>query len=112
MDDLASMSCSAPKIGGQPLNKTEMQNYLPQLPDWEVIEVDGIYRLTRQYKFSNFVKALEFTNLVGELAEKEDHHPTITTSWGSVSVTWWTHAVSGLHLNDFISAAKTDQIFS
>jgi 4a-hydroxytetrahydrobiopterin dehydratase len=55
---------------------------------------------------------LEFTNQVGELAEKEDHHPTILTEWGKVTVTWWTHVVKGLHLNDFISAAKTDQIFT
>ena len=56
--------------------------------------------------------ALEFTNQVGELAEQEDHHPSILTEWGRVTVTWWTHAVSGLHVNDFISAAKTDQLFA
>lgn len=112
MSDLKSMSCSAPKMGGPPLKSSEIQAYLPQIPDWEVIEVDGVKHLTRQYKFKNFVAALDFTNKVGELAEQEDHHPAILTEWGRVVVTWWTHAVNGLHLNDFISAAKTDQIFT
>jgi 4a-hydroxytetrahydrobiopterin dehydratase len=85
---------------------------LAQLPDWEVIELDSINQLSRTFKFNNFVTALEFTNQVGELAEQEDHHPSILTEWGRVTVTWWTHAVSGLHVNDFISAAKTDQLFA
>ncbi len=112
MSDLLSMSCSPPKMGGPSLSSSEIQTYLPQLPNWEVIEIDEIKRLSRYFKFTNFVTALEFTNMVGELAEQEDHHPTIVTEWGRVTVTWWTHAVSGLHLNDFISAAKTDQLFT
>jgi 4a-hydroxytetrahydrobiopterin dehydratase len=49
---------------------------------------------------------------VGEVAEAEDHHPALLTEWGKVTVTWWTHAVKGLHRNDFIAAAKTDQLHS
>ncbi|MCJ7537097.1 MAG: 4a-hydroxytetrahydrobiopterin dehydratase [Anaerolineales bacterium] len=112
MIDLKSMSCAPPRIGGAPLDNSDIETYLPQLPRWEVIEVDGEKRLTRQYKFNNFSAALKFTNNIGELAEQEDHHPAILTEWGRVTVTWWTHAVNGLHLNDFISAAKTDQIFT
>jgi len=112
MNDLRTMNCNPPKIGGPALDTSEINTYLPQIPDWEVIEVGGVKRLTHQYKFKNFVTALEFTNKVGVLAEQEDHHPAILTEWGKVTVTWWTHAVSGLHINDFISAAKTDQIFA
>ena len=112
MSDLRSMSCTPPRTGGPPLNKSDIETYLTQTPDWNVFESDGINRMTRQFKFNNFVTALEFTNRVGELAEQEDHHPAILTEWGRVTVTWWTHAVNGLHLNDFISAAKTDQIFT
>ena len=112
MSDLKSMSCTPPRTGHPPLNASEIETYLAQTPDWEVIEVDRVKQMSRQYKFNNFVSALDFTNRIGELAEQEDHHPAILTEWGRVTVTWWTHAVNGLHLNDFISAAKTDQIFT
>jgi 4a-hydroxytetrahydrobiopterin dehydratase len=88
----------------------EIQSYTPQVPEWEVIDVDGIKRLQRQFKLKNFSQALAFTNQVGALAEAEDHHPAILTEWGRVTVTWWTHKIKGLHRNDFIMAAKTDQL--
>ena len=59
----------------------------------------------------DFAEALEFTNDVGAIAEEEGHHPAILTEWGRVTVTWWTHKIRGLHRNDFIMAAKTDQIY-
>lgn len=111
MDKLKTMHCSPPKIGGPSLDLSDYEPYLPQIPAWEIIEVDDVMRLTRQYKFNNFITALNFTNQVGELAEQEDHHPAILTEWGKVRITWWTHVVHGLHLNDLICAAKTDQIF-
>jgi 4a-hydroxytetrahydrobiopterin dehydratase len=98
-------------MGGPSLPESEIKAYFPQVPDWEVVEVDSVKQLVRQYKFSNFTEALEFTNKIGELAEEEDHHPSILTEWGKVTVTWWTHAVGGLHHNDFITAAKSDQIY-
>jgi len=55
---------------------------------------------------------LEFTNKVGEIAEAEKHHPEIITEWGKATVTWWTHAINGLHKNDFVMAAKTDEILN
>jgi 4a-hydroxytetrahydrobiopterin dehydratase len=111
MRELSSMSCTPPVKGGSSLSQSDIESYHPQVSKWNVIEVDGIKRLNRQFVFNNFVGALNFTNKVGELAEKEDHHPTILTEWGKVTITWWTHAVEGLHLNDFIMAAKTDQIY-
>jgi 4a-hydroxytetrahydrobiopterin dehydratase len=84
----------------------------PQVPDWEVVEVEGILRLQRVFKHKNFAQALSFTNKVGELAEAEDHHPALLTEWGKVTVTWWTHKIKGLHRNDFIMAAKTDELYN
>ena len=55
--------------------------------------------------------AIAFTDAVGEEAEKEGHHPRLTTEWGKVAVTWWTHKIRNLHRNDFIMAAKTDRIY-
>ena len=81
-----------------------------QVPEWRIVEIDGIKRLERVFKFKNFAEALKFTNQIGELAEGEGHHPAILTEWGRVTVTWWTHKIKGLHRNDFIMAAKTDKI--
>ena len=111
MNELKSMSCIRPTKGGSSLSKSEIEAYLPQVPDWDIDEIEGVKRLVRQFKFGNFVEALDFTNRIGELAEQEDHHPAILTEWGKVTITWWTHAVEGLHLNDFITAAKSDQIY-
>ncbi|HSE95394.1 MAG TPA: 4a-hydroxytetrahydrobiopterin dehydratase, partial [Methylomirabilota bacterium] len=60
--------------------------------------------------FPTFVAALDFTNRVGALAEAEGHHPALLTEWGRVTVSWWTHAIRGLHRNDFVMAAKTDRL--
>jgi 4a-hydroxytetrahydrobiopterin dehydratase len=109
MTGLAQFQC-IPCRGGEPtLTGDEISSLEPEAPDWLVVERDGILRLERLFKFKNFVQALEFTNQVGELAEQQGHHPAILTEWGKVTVTWWTHKIKGLHRNDFIMAAKTDQ---
>jgi len=89
-----------------------MAEFLPQVPDWQIVEREGVQRLERVFKFKNFSQALAFTNRVGELAEAEGHHPALLTEWGKVTVTWWTHKIRGLHRNDFIMAAKTDKLYS
>jgi 4a-hydroxytetrahydrobiopterin dehydratase len=83
-----------------------------EIPQWSVVERDGIPRLERAFTFANFVDALAFTNAVGALAEAEGHHPALTTEWGRVTVGWWTHAIAGLHRNDFVMAAKTDERYA
>ena len=100
-----------PCHGGVPtLTDAEVDQYYKQLQSWSIVERDGIKRLERSFKFNDFAEALAFTNRVGELAEKEGHHPDILTEWGKVTVSWWTHAIKGLHKNDFIMAAKTDRL--
>jgi 4a-hydroxytetrahydrobiopterin dehydratase len=84
----------------------------PQVPQWQVVERDGIKRLQRVFTFKDFAQALEFTNRVGRIAEEEGHHPAILTEWGRVTVAWWTHKIRGLHQNDFIMAAKTDRLYA
>ena len=112
MEDLSQQRC-VPCRGGDPvLNDEEISPLLEQVPAWEVDEVDGVKRLRRVFKFKNFAQALEFTNRVGEIAEAEDHHPTLLTEWGRVTVTWWTHAIKGLHKNDFIMASRTDKLYT
>ena len=92
------------------LTDEEIAELKSQIPDWQIVERDGIRRLERVFRLKNFAQALEFTNRVGALAEAEGHHPALLTQWGSVTVTWWTHKIRGLHRNDFIMAAKTDRL--
>jgi 4a-hydroxytetrahydrobiopterin dehydratase len=112
MENLKQMNCVACRGDEPTLTTPEISDLKPQVPDWNITEQDQIKRLERQFKFKNFVQALDFTNQVGELAESEDHHPAILTEWGKVTVTWWTHKIKGLHQNDFIMAAKTDELYS
>ncbi len=110
MTDLFQMKCT-PIHGGEPrLTESQIDELRLQVPDWRVRQVEGMQRLERVYKFKNFAEALAFTNRVGAAAEAEDHHPRIVTEWGGVNVQWWTHRIGGLHLNDFIMAAKTDRL--
>lgn len=110
MVDLTQMQCEACKVGAPQANPEEIAEYMPQIPQWKIIEVDGINRLQRLFEFSDFKQALAFTNKVGALAEQHDHHPEIVTEWGRVTVTWWSHKIKGLHVNDFVMAAKTDTL--
>lgn len=82
----------------------------PLILEWTLVERDGIQRLERVFRFSNFAEALDFTNRVGAIAEEEGHHPAILTEWGRVTVTLWTHKIRALHRNDFIMAAKLDAL--
>jgi len=110
METLTQQKCTACKKDAPRVTPEEEAQLKPQIPDWQIVEVEGIPHLTRTYKFPDFQTALKFTNRVGEIAEAEGHHPALLTEWGKVKVSWWTHAISGLHKNDFIMAAKTDEI--
>ncbi|WP_110601023.1 4a-hydroxytetrahydrobiopterin dehydratase [Salinicola lusitanus] len=110
MPTLAEQHCSACHRDAAPLTPEQIDHLLPALPKWQIVERDGIMQLQRSFTFRNFAQALDFTNRVGELAESQGHHPAITTEWGQVTVTWWTHKIRGLHRNDFIMAARTDEV--
>ena len=111
METLTQMKCVACRKGEPTVTDAEIAEFQPQVPDWEIVERDGIIRLRRAFSFDDFAQALEFTNTVGELAEDEGHHPALLTEWGRTTVTWWTHKIRGLHRNDFIMAAKTDLLY-
>lgn len=111
MSELAGRACQPCRKGDRPLSEIEIASLLPSLPDWRVVERESIPRLERSFPFPDFKTALDFANLVGELADKEDHHPAILISWGRAAVSWWTFVADGLHENDFILAARTDLLF-
>jgi 4a-hydroxytetrahydrobiopterin dehydratase len=111
MNALAQMRCVACRPGEPTVSEQELAEYQPQVPEWQIVDHEGMKRLERAFQFSSFAQALAFTNSVGALAEAENHHPALLTEWGRVTVTWWTHSIGGLHRNDFIMAAKTDKLY-
>ncbi|WKE64118.1 4a-hydroxytetrahydrobiopterin dehydratase [Gallaecimonas kandeliae] len=110
MNALAQQKCEACQVGAPKVSDEELAELIREIPDWVPVARDGVLQLERVYKFKNFKLAWAFANKVAELAEEEFHHPGILLEWGKVTVTWWTHAIGGLHRNDFIMAAKTDQL--
>ncbi|MEE8059495.1 MAG: 4a-hydroxytetrahydrobiopterin dehydratase [Pseudomonadales bacterium] len=110
MTQLSNMECDVCKTGAPPVSAEDCQQLLAEIPDWELFGAEGTRRLRRKFLFRNFAESIAFTNQVGEIAEEADHHPEILTEWGKVTVTWWTHKINGLHLNDFIMATKTDAL--
>src|SRR5215471_19861152 len=108
MSTLSVERCVACRRDSPRVTEAEIAALRHEVPDWQVVERDGIARLERAFGFPTFADALAFTNRVGALAEAEGHHPALLTEWGHVTVTWWTHKIRGLHRNDFIMAAKTD----
>ncbi|RMF88047.1 MAG: 4a-hydroxytetrahydrobiopterin dehydratase, partial [Nitrospirae bacterium] len=112
MDDLAAAKCTACQVGAPKVTEEERAELSPLIPHWHTETVDGVERLVRRFEFPDFAEALAFTNRVGAIAEEEGHHPALLTEYGSVTVSWWTHKIGGLHRNDFIMAAKTDRLYS
>jgi 4a-hydroxytetrahydrobiopterin dehydratase len=108
---LAGMSCTACRKGEPTVTDEEIADLHPKVPEWRIKEVDGERRLERVFTFKDFAGALSFTDRVGAIAEQEGHHPALLTEWGRTTVAWWTHKIGGLHRNDFIMAAKTDQLY-
>jgi 4a-hydroxytetrahydrobiopterin dehydratase len=105
------MTCVACRRDAPTVTEAEIAELQPQVPEWELVEQDGIKKLTRVFRFGDFAEALAFTNALGELAEEEGHHPALLTEWGRTTVTWWTHKIKGLHRNDFVMAAKADELY-
>lgn len=111
MINLAAGQCVPCRGGEPPLTGPEIEDLLFHVIGWQVVELDAVKRLERVYKLKDFSAALAFTNRIGTLSEEQGHHPLIVTEWGRVTIQWWTHKIKGLHRNDFIMAAKTDEAF-
>lgn len=111
MAELSREKCEACRVGAPTVADSEIEELGPKVPEWKLLN-DSERKIQRVFRFKNFADAMAFTVRVGELAESENHHPAILTEWGRATVTWWTHAIRGLHRNDFIMAAKTDEIFA
>ena len=106
MTDLLEKTCK-PAEGGA-LKGDELRKLFGQLQfGWTM---PNEHHLEKEFRFKDFREALDFVNRLGEIAESEGHHPDIFLTWGRVKVTLWTHSVGGLSENDFILAAKADEV--
>lgn len=112
MASLIESHCEPCRGGVPPLTPDEVRAMLTKIPEWHMVERDRTMRIERGFKFADFAAALAFVIRVGELAESEEHHPDLHISGGRVRVETWTHKIRGLHRNDFIMAAKIDQLAS
>ncbi|MFA5677578.1 MAG: 4a-hydroxytetrahydrobiopterin dehydratase [Pseudomonas sp.] len=110
MNKLSEQQCEACRADAPQVTEQEATELLRQIPEWEQIDVAGVPQLRRLFKVKNFAEALAFANRVGALAEEQGHHPALLVEYGRVTVRWWTHKIRGLHRNDFVMAARTDQL--
>jgi 4a-hydroxytetrahydrobiopterin dehydratase len=110
MAALTAERCVACRKDAPRATEAEIAQLLPQIPEWRLVERDGVMRLERVFRLVDFRQALAFVQALGELAESEGHHPVLVLDYNRVTVTWWTHKIHGLHRNDFIMAAKTDEL--
>jgi len=107
LTDLTKQKCEACTIDAPLVDKKRYTELLKDLDSWEIIYGD-VNILSKTYLFDSYEDSVKFSMNIAKLAENEDHHPAILLEWGSVKVQWWSHKIKGLHMNDFICAAKTE----
>ena len=111
MEMFAQEPCIPCRADAPRLNDAEIDELRLNTPMWAVVDVSGVRQLQRTFDFESYPDALAFTLRVGQLAQEQDHHPVIITRFNSVTLEWYTHAIKGLHRNDFIMAAKSDDAY-
>lgn len=109
MTQLAGKRCVPCQKGTPPLSESEIRQFRASLPEWELQEG----KLSRNLKLRNFAEALGLVNRIGRIAESEGHHPDLYLhSWNQLRMDLYTHAIRGLSENDFILAAKIDELMA
>ena len=113
MSDLSEKKCIPCEGNIPPFDQNEIHKYLKKIDGWDVkSNQDKSFYLIKEFTFKNFIESQSFVNKVGDIAEKENHHPDISFGWGYAEIKVTTHAIKGLSENDFILAAKIDKIIS
>jgi len=110
MGNLAEKQCEACRTGAPKLSDEELRQCLKELPEWELVEDEGVKKLTRRYRTKNFREAMALADALAELAEAQGHHPVMRVEYGALTLWWWTHKIGGLHRNDAVMAAKSDEV--
>ena len=113
MSDLLNKKCVPCEGGVLPFDISEIHKYQKKVDGWNIIknEKENFF-LNKKFNFENFSQSQEFVNKVGIISEEEGHHPDILFGWGYAEIKITTHAIAGLSENDFILAAKIDQIIN
>ena len=106
--ELAGLVCVPCRGGIPPLGPDNIEKMLKLVPGWKLRGSPD--KIEKSFRFKDFVGSMEFVNKVAEIAEEQDHHPDIFIHWNEVTLTLWTHAINGLFDNDFIVAAKIDEM--
>ena len=104
---LKDKECIPCRGGVPPLTEREIEPFIKELADWQVIEGK---KIRKEIKFDDFAQSMEMANRIAELAEREGHHPDLLVRWGELVIEIWTHKVDGLTESDFILAAKIDDL--
>jgi len=105
MTDLVSQQCSDLSSDTAPFNNEQSSNYLKQLnPQWQLNQQEQ--SISHSYSFKNYYHTMAFVNVVAQIAHQQNHHPELTVSYNRCIITYSTHSVDGLSINDFICAAK------
>ena len=110
MAELLNQSCEACQIDAPILSDTEISKLMADINAWNLI-TEPVKQLKKIFNFPDYQTSLAFVNAIAEISEQEDHHPQIILEWGKVTILWWSHKIKGLHMNDFICASKTDNIY-
>ena len=111
MSDLDQKSCIPCRGGIPPFDISEIHKYLKKVDGWDVKKKENkTYFLEKKFTFKNFLESQKFISQVGDIAEKEAHHPDIQFGWGYATIQIFTHKIQGLVESDFILAAKINKI--
>ena len=111
MSNLLDKKCVPCEGGVKGFDISEIHKYLKKIDGWDVKSNDDkSFYLIKNFKFKNFAESQTFVNKVGNLSEKENHHPDIFFGWGYCKIKIFTHAIKGLAESDFILAAKIDKL--
>ena len=113
MSDLLNKKCVPCEGGVLPFDISEIHKYQKKVDGWDIIkDKNKIFFLNKKFNFKNFLESQKFINKVSKISEQEGHHPEIKFGWGYAEIKITTHAINGLSKNDFILAAKINQIFN
>lgn len=112
MSLLATAECESCNRLAQKLTLAEIESLVELTENWSTIHEEGIDKVQRTFPMKSYAQAISFTSAIGQLAESQNHHPAILLEYSTVTVTFWTHIINGLHKNDFIMSAKVNCLFS
>lgn len=107
---LRQKKCQACEGFSEAMDKDTAQRFLKEIPEWQLNS--DAKSIQRNFEFKGFNKVMAFVNAVAWIANQEGHHPDIRLGYNYCYITYTTHALNGLSENDFICAAKIDQLLA